>query len=797
MFTHSHALLFVDQGTPPQSPQGSAASASAVAAAGTLGIAALTLVGSACVATAVAATGQAVNPAINITSAQAGDFHSTSTWVGGVVPSKPNRAIIDAGHTVTNTGTADVGDSPADDTGTPCLSGVSSTSIFINRGTFIPRGPVHQPTGAQWDMGNGDCVVEYNSALAPNPATALWRWRVGMADNTATKLVGVGSAGHRNILRIGSGSGKAGGFWFGGTNGARSCQLQLDYLNAFDWGDGSHPFARVHLTTAGDQFSLDHVTGLRCGPIERYEIKNGTMFRLKNFTWKSPAVDAFGRSMYGNGSGNDFNINPSSGDRRFENFCIEGTVSLSVTSGIGSQSGIHFVNGIFAGGTADGHVPLVCASNFAAAESLNVLVLNRVAANGNPSSPYSGLLERFAFLRTSGVGGNLHFLDAIKADTTFRVGFFEAAENLSRTGDCWQTAPRNGAGYTVDFENVVEIPTPNGQTIGALVNSSGAGTYNGTTVIFGTHRVRHCTFLGDEGSGDVIGCGGEANTGMPGLFDYVKWNLVWRQTLGVGFICRWNDATTPQAGTYTFADENAYWNLTGTRYHRSASNPTIYTATPGLADFNADPQFADSTRKFLTWAQSVDPTVTSWADALDRFSRMNDDTGAVAGFTVSAYIDWVMDGWRPTNPAYVTTVAGDGLTFGAMGAPVVLGGLAASATAVVPAGSLLVAPLAIPGLSASAAAVAALGGMVAGPIVLPGAAAAGSAIAAAGAMGVGAKALLGSPAFATAVSPFGVLIVTGGAGLPTLRLRALLLEIGAKYGSAGGRPKIEPATSND
>lgn len=594
-----------------------------------------------------------------ITSAASGNWNSTGTWSPAQIPVSGDTVVIANGHTITIPSgyTAVVGSSPADDTGTPAIQ-CSSTSgtgklVIASGGNLTYKGPIRQAQGT-WTIGAG-CTITHDSSGAAVPANAHYTWVVGQVDLTPAAVTIAGVAGNRTVAKIAPGSGASGGWTNAG--GSRDCgQVQAVYASISDWGTPSLPAVKGSLRLqAGAAITFDNCLFDRCGKISCGGIRDGMSLRFKNGSFRSP-VDSGGVAIEIDPTGDLASVNPTSGDRRFEGAYIEGLVNThpAVTNG---NAGFHFVDVIMTGATS-----AVSVLSGGVAEWVNVLLYNPFAGTGGAIGGPAGTLTRSILLRSGGLD-NPHFIGVPGGtnapDSTWEGFIAENADSLANGGgDLFQTDVGSQA-YNVRIKHGLMLPMPNGKAPASFANHSTANAANGTTAFAPAITVEHCTWPGDDSGGSVGGCGGENNTGYPGLFASVRANLVWLGAAAAGIVCKWNTAQVPGAGTYANADYNGYWNATGFRYFRQDTDPTEYTVTPGAHDVNANPSFVDSTRRFLTWAQSVDPTVTSWADAMNRFSKRNDDAGAIAGFAVSACYDWIRVGWTPTNAALNTSYPAD------------------------------------------------------------------------------------------------------------------------------------------
>jgi hypothetical protein len=187
---------------------------------------------------------------------------------------------------------------------------------------------------------------------------------------------------------------------------------------------------------------------------------------------------------------------------------------------------------------------------------------------------------------------------------------------------------------------------------------------------------RNMTWRGGNTGGTVGGsiqfgaAGGEGagNVGKIGHYPAIRNHIVWSETpatrtLIADYYANSTAVSPPVDGEFTLADYNAYWNVIGHAtdgfYKYSVATPTVYSATPGVNDVNVNPRFPDTTRNFLNWGKSLDPTITTVAQVLDRMCALTEDSGYDSRFTVANLLKWVRWGYVPQEPKLWIAPDGD------------------------------------------------------------------------------------------------------------------------------------------
>jgi hypothetical protein len=586
-----------------------------------------------------------------ITSFAAGNVDVGANWVGGVAPGNGDTCTVAHDMHVPNGFRWIIGSSPADETGTAAIFiNITGKLTVDTGGTCTYRGPVRMNRGLNLVVQAGG-IWEHDSSLAAVPANANYQTRIGQNNAISSAMLFNGVAGVRAICRIAAGSGPSGGF--NGNNGGASAlsdcgQVRASFTTFTDQGNTTGYFMSAAMVTAGTDTHFDNCLMDRCGRMIYFDIRNNTTLRYLSTTYRN-TVFVSGPSFGTDLSSNGFSINPTLGERRIQNCHFDGISSFANASANASPSGL-----ILDEVTFSGAAPLSFVGGMGVTHN-NVLIHNTFAGPGGGTATGSGNYGRWYYLRANG-GNNPHFHAIIKHAVAFDGGVFEVDSNTGAgNGDLFQTEIQPGAvgSYNISVKNVLVIPQPDGKSPGAFVNHSDTNALAANNQPNVT--VENCTFPVDDAGSNVMACGGENNNSIAGQYVSNKGNLMYCKTAGAGWVFKWHAANTAVNGAVLAINNNCRAGMTGLLYHRIDTNPGIYPANPGVDDvvlssFN-DIKFVDPTRNFLKWGQSIDSSLTTWAQIVGEIAKRNDDTGYNPGFTIAALYDWVRAGWAPRNRA--------------------------------------------------------------------------------------------------------------------------------------------------
>jgi hypothetical protein len=626
------------------------------------------------------------------TSSQSGNWADSSTWGGSAAPGNGDQAVIANTHTVTIAGGTSVvvGTSPATDDAAAlaiaCASDTGTGVLAIGAGaTLVVRGRVHQ-CNSHWTVASGATII-HDSSQATTPASANYSWRIGMVNaQNGSKLILTGTAGSRITVGIAGtinadgssptvcasggscASGQAGGWQGGPSSGSDFGFVQCYYCDITNWGLStsylvrSYPFNGSTTDVRGVIFEYSTIG--HSGPIHLNSASgSNTYFRLLNTVIYDPVTDSSGRSVaYGFGLGMSAAVN--GGDRRIENCYIEGNVFLGFNSTTPANGGWVLRNSHLRGNAATNGIPLALggrpqfsAGNF----DLNWLENRNTGSSDSGHTP-SGTVTRLVATRNAQVSGGPHWFFGISSNSTYDGWVADCDCNAIGAGDIWQIGPSSGnAAYTWTVKNGVATASNDGTALGIAINISGATNCNGITTFCPQITATQNTITtADVGA---IGFGGEGSVGYAGEYPSVDSNIVWRSASGVGWVTKWDGTKTAVAGTYTTANYNWLWNVTGSGYYGyPTGNPTQYTNAPGANDQTGDPLFYER-RRVMQFGLRFDPTISTLNALGDKFRAVYLDMalGTSNGdprYNILDLYNWVRAGYRPRNKTVWTAGAG-------------------------------------------------------------------------------------------------------------------------------------------
>lgn len=554
----------------------------------------------------------------DITSAQTGNWSSGTTWVGGVAPGDGDTATIANTHTVTIDQDVTVGTAPDGDTAVVIVNLTGHLTLGAGR-TLNLKGRL--------GTGNGNFIAEAGSTINVIVGEGL----------TYSLYFGVYSTGTPTTA-----------VYFNGSSNSNRCTVKKTGLGTVKIEHYVSTDSGPFVATYTDFIDLGAVA-VYCARLRRsLEITNSRFINCGELYIGGTTIDAdqnldLGYNNFSGSLGtNSVNLItasvPDAGKVRRIRFNVFDKVAL-----LYNMREVDITDNVF---LADFNMPT-------ATYSPKSWERNFLVKSTDLTPKVEVLKDCFLYWP---IADNIHF-GVWNKTQTFDGFVVECAqdwgvENNENDFALIEPAATPPAGTIVTVKNCINLPIDGylGKSSSTIFTSDGH-----TGVVY---RVSNNTFCaGQQGAGLLA----DDHDGDAGSIEYFKNNIGWAGPGALRAELLQSDHNPPESITddyITMADYNGRWGLTATAYEDVSAN--AFASTPGTHDLSADPMFVDRTRNLANYSNKVlgytGNNATLRSALLRALGSINNPDSAdyEATLSVMSIIQWIRDGFAPTNPLYKT-----------------------------------------------------------------------------------------------------------------------------------------------
>ena len=556
--------------------------------------------------------------AATITSAQAGTWATTSSWVGGVVPGDGDTAII-AHDILINNSPVTIGTSGVAGTAAITIQSTGSLSVGVFPGgatvyKLIVRGDIvlqNNSGGALAVLAKSQILFDDTATVSGNESYQLITPDNGLGINPPIVVLG----NPTNRAKIGVQTG--GTYWTLTGTGSNYGLMDAEYCDFEYMGNATND--------ANSTSNLDAVNRIvncrfeNCGTFRLGTIGSSSKTTFKNNTVTN-TTDAGGISLQ-----TDFGSSfiTGGGIRLFEGNVFTDKINLyNVTDVTFTQNYYKYAYNT--------------SIYWAWAASSGNFIGNDSSGGGSSTTLHGDETDSF-IINWDITTTNPHMLQAGtdngNATQTISGCVFEAATS-NATGDCVVLGSPPSAQEIILRNNIV-LPNGGGECTGVGVTQLGNANCS-ITYENNTH------FTGSQGALHVS----ETYVGYSQMFKSVQGNLFWDTTARGYKVYDVDNVTSVDLIASNKLNYNAGYNLLSGTNGKGYSRLEFSSGTPGDDDVDEkDPQFIDSTRDLASWDASLGGPGTI-ANAMTEMEKRN-DIGFDSRRTVANLIAYIQEGLTP------------------------------------------------------------------------------------------------------------------------------------------------------